>query len=146
MSNVSGQLKEGAGCIPVRVSKDGKVDVLMIQRNTFDYVWEFPKGKRFEQTAVRELFEETGLHGTLLPLEPLVQEYVRVIEGVDLHNKILLFFCTVPSDSIVQMQKKELVGYEWLPTSALEGRATFQELKTLVQKAKDIIDKHVFFK
>jgi 8-oxo-(d)GTP phosphatase len=146
MSNDVRKRLEGSGCIPIRVLRDGSAEVLMIQRNTEEQFWEFPKGKNDEgetytETAIRELFEETGVQGTLLPIEPLLLEYDGLVWGEEVHKIVRLFFCEVSAESKVCIEEKELIGYEWLSTSELEERTTFQELKVLARNAKDIIDK-----
>lgn len=57
-----------AGAVPWRSGADG-VEVLVIHRPRYDD-WTFPKGKRDrgetdEECAVREVEEETGMHGVL---------------------------------------------------------------------------------
>ena len=58
-----------AGVVPWRRSRSGEIEVLLVHRPQYDD-WTFPKGKRTqgetdEQTALREVEEETGLQGTL---------------------------------------------------------------------------------
>jgi 8-oxo-dGTP diphosphatase len=59
-----------AGCVPVRRSGGG-VEVAVIHRPRYED-WSLPKGKldqgeSFEEAALRELEEETGLRGELGP-------------------------------------------------------------------------------
>ncbi|MFP5322470.1 MAG: NUDIX hydrolase [Acidimicrobiia bacterium] len=68
-------LVRAAGGIPWRPGPDGAVEVLVVHRPKYDD-WSFPKGKldpgeTWEQAAVREVFEESGIVGVLgAELEP----------------------------------------------------------------------------
>ena len=63
-----------AGGVPWRRTPDGHVEVLLIHRPKYDD-WSFPKGKldsgeTFEDAAIREVEEETGLRCTFGPELP----------------------------------------------------------------------------
>jgi 8-oxo-dGTP diphosphatase len=66
-----------AGCVVWRRTDDGDLEVLLVHRPRYDD-WSFPKGKcdpgeGFEETAVREVREETGLEVALGPELPEVR-------------------------------------------------------------------------
>ena len=62
-------LVRAAGCVVLRRTDDGRTETALIHRPKYDD-WTFPKGKldegeTFEQAAIREVEEETGLRGRL---------------------------------------------------------------------------------
>jgi 8-oxo-dGTP pyrophosphatase MutT (NUDIX family) len=70
-----------AGGVPVRTSADGQTEVLLIHRPKYDD-WTLPKGKldageTWEDAAVREVQEETGLEVALGPELPSTEYHDR---------------------------------------------------------------------
>lgn len=64
-----GDVVRAAGGVPWRRREDGALEVLVIHRPRYDD-WTFPKGKldpgeTWEQAAVREVWEETGIVAVL---------------------------------------------------------------------------------
>jgi diadenosine hexaphosphate hydrolase (ATP-forming) len=100
--------------------------------------WEFPKGKKEEgetdqETALRELYEETGLQGNILSDETINFSFDCTVKGMEYHKTVRYFFCEVFTDT-VQLQKKELGDYIWLRPDELEAQATFASMKEVARK------------
>jgi 8-oxo-dGTP pyrophosphatase MutT (NUDIX family) len=96
--------------------------------------WEFPKGKKEEgetdeETALRELKEETGLIGEVQMEAPVEMTYrfTRNAEQVD--KRVLYYYCRVPDGSEARIDTKELSDSTWLPLEQLVERATYPEMK-----------------
>lgn len=135
-------LEHAYGCIPFMRSPDREVMALMVLRH--GGYWEFPKGKpeegeREEDTALRELKEETGLTGELVPETPLDTEYIFHRNGVEYHKKVRYFFCRVPDASPVTIEKDEVNDYVWLPLEDLMDRSTYPEMKEIARKACQLL-------
>jgi 8-oxo-dGTP pyrophosphatase MutT (NUDIX family) len=106
--------------------------------------WEFPKGKQedgesLEETAVRELKEETGLAGELAPEGPIDIAYVFERDGEKVDKRVRYFFCRVPDASVVTMQKGEVNDHAWLPLEDLVDRATYPEMKEAARRAWQLL-------
>ena len=71
-------------------------------------------GESETQTALRELYEETGLQATLLPQERVSVEYMIP----PLTKKQVILFPGEVSGSLA-LQKTEISGYRWVSAEAL---------------------------
>ncbi|TDF96748.1 NUDIX hydrolase [Paenibacillus piri] len=77
-----------------------------------------PKGKMepgetVEQTALREIFEETGIVGTVVkPLEMI--RYQFSLTGVGMIDKEVHYFLIEAKSGELQAQVEEIRGVEWL--------------------------------
>ncbi len=125
------------GCIPFRRSRTREIEALMILRTTG--FWEFPKGKKDpgetdEETALRELREETGLSGELLPEDPLTMTYMFEHHGVLYQKRVILFFCRVSDGSEPTCDRREVSDAAWLSLESLVDRATYPEMKALARQ------------
>lgn len=110
------------------------LEVLLIKRADADDFWQSVTGSKdtldesFEQTARREVFEETGIDcapGT--PLAGFLQDWQlenvyeiyprwrhRYAPGVT-HNTEHLFGLQVPAGTQVHLSPHEHIAYQWLP-------------------------------
>lgn len=109
-------------------------EVLLIKRADADDFWQSVTGSKddlqetYEQTARREVFEETGIdcrHGTLLEghlqdwqLENVYEIYPRwrhrYAPSVR-HNTEHLFGLQVPEDTVIRLNPREHTAHQWLP-------------------------------
>ncbi|MCR8631441.1 MULTISPECIES: NUDIX hydrolase [Paenibacillus] len=77
-----------------------------------------PKGKMepgetVEQTALREILEETGIVGTITkPLEVITYQFT--LTGVGLVDKEVHYFLVEAKSGELQAQVEEIRGVEWL--------------------------------
>jgi 8-oxo-dGTP diphosphatase len=100
-------------------------DVLLVSRkNPPDLgMWGFPGGKiefgeSIEQAAVRELFEETGVHGEFSSVVTAVDDYARSEDGTVLYHFILMAaLCTWTSGEPVASDDAE--DARWVPIANL---------------------------
>lgn len=105
------------------VFRDG--DVLLVSRKYPPDLgmWGFPGGKiefgeSIEQAAVRELFEETGVHGTFTSVVTAVDDYARSEDGTVLYHFILLaVLCTWTSGEPFASDDAE--DARWVPITSL---------------------------
>lgn len=109
-------LRKSCGVIPCRKGSSGTEFLIVLQTNGF---WSFPKGhmesgETEEATALRELWEETGLSGQLLDEYRVVSRY-RVSEKTE---KLLVLFPGWVSGDIVP-DPKEVRDYRWVTSGEL---------------------------
>jgi dATP pyrophosphohydrolase len=110
------------------------LEVLLIKRADVPDFWQSVTGSKdtpaetFEQTAVREVFEETGINcapGTALA--PCLQDW-RLENVYDIYprwrhryatdvtrNTEHLFGLQVPTGTPIRLSSREHTGYQWLP-------------------------------
>ncbi|MBE6943226.1 MAG: NUDIX domain-containing protein [Ruminococcaceae bacterium] len=126
-------LQKSCGVIPYRWNGSKKEYLILLQTNN---CWSFPKGhmeagETETQTALRELFEETGLTAHLIPGKRVVSEY-------DIppftRKQVVLFFGEVCGD--VTPQEAEIVRYKWAAAEELPNylhKDTYAVCKELLQ-------------
>ena len=100
------------GVIPYRIEQDSPRYLLCHQRGSG--TWSFPKGhmeawETEEETALRELKEETGLEARLIPGFRTVQEYAMS----EISRKRLVLFLGAVSGE-VKIDPKEILEYRWV--------------------------------
>jgi len=110
-STIDCLFRKSCGVIPFRWNAGEKEFLVLLQTNN---CWSFPKGhmepgETEEQTALRELFEETGLRARLWPEKKAVLEY-------DIppytRKQVVLFLGEV--DGMLHQQKTEILSHRWV--------------------------------
>ena len=103
--------------------------------------WDFPKGhvekgESEEQTARREIHEETGL--TSLEFLPGFREEIsysfRHNTGEEAQKQVA-FFLASTSEKLVHLSD-EHIGFAWLPFAAAKKKATYENARMLLDKAE----------
>lgn len=102
--------------------------------------WGFPKGhmekdETEEQTAIREVFEETGLSVILL------DGFRRKIEYQLTENKYkeVIFFVGVPLKGVVSIQYEEIEELKWFKYKEINHVLTFKNSQRTLMEAKEFI-------
>jgi bis(5'-nucleosidyl)-tetraphosphatase len=104
------------GIIPVYQKKDGSYEYLLVQGH--GGFWGFPKGHKegtesHKETALRELFEETGIFCSHVFGNMLTETYIiHRIKKEDTVKKVVYFIGLVTQKK-VQLQRRELYRYGW---------------------------------
>ena len=109
-------LRKSCGVIPCRKGTAGTEFLILLQTNS---CWSFPKGhmeagESEQTTALRELKEETGLTGVLIPGSRMVSRY-QVSEKTI--KELVLFPGWVSGE--IRTDPKEIRDYRWVPGSEL---------------------------
>jgi 8-oxo-dGTP diphosphatase len=130
-----------AGAVPWRVA-NGKLQVLVVYRKQHRDV-SIPKGKvdpgeTLPQTAVRELFEETGLRVTLGPSLGSVH-YVQQTNG----KPKVVHYWAAEVDPVAEAKSKfvsndEIFALEWLTVKKAVEQLTYEHDKELVQHVREL--------
>jgi tRNA nucleotidyltransferase (CCA-adding enzyme) len=118
-SVVKSLYRKSCGVIPFRQKGEDREYLILLQINHF---WSFPKGhmeagETEEQTALRELWEETGLHTQLLPHTRTVVTLPGYKSPLG-KKDIVLFLGEV--DSNVIPLKSEVLEYQWVKAHELK--------------------------
>lgn len=123
------------GVIPIR-KMDKTWEVLLVVHKKGHTA--FPKGhpdlgESPEETALRELYEETGLRVIKNILDfPLVEKYSFREEEINYSKEVTYFVCLVEGELV--LQENEVVQALWLPLKEAEKKITFAEGKALCKE------------
>lgn len=130
------------GIIPVRYLKQ-RWQVLFLLHGKGH--WAFPKGhaepgETPEETAVREMQEETGLKiKHFLKTPQLEEHYFFKADGVLIEKKVIYFVAEVAGR--VKIQQAEISDYYWADLEEAESVATFPETKKLCRLLPKFVTK-----
>lgn len=123
---------------------DGKVYILVTQHSQH-HGWVFPKGligdhvegEKKEDTAIREVEEETGIKATILkPLTPV--EYWYVFEGEKIKKRVYYFLMEETGGDITK-HDLEMENVEWVSPEEVKNRLTYKSDKNVWSQAAKLI-------
>ncbi len=121
------------GIIPVYQKKDGTYEYLLVQGH--GGFWGFPKGHKengesHKETALRELFEETGIICSVVLGNMLTETYtIHRLKKEDTVKKVV-YFIGIITQKKVQLQRRELYRYGWF---------SLEDAKKKVLEARQIL-------
>lgn len=128
------------GIIPLRL-QEGQWEVLLVQHQAGH--WSFPKGhanpeESPQETAERELFEETGLTvQRYLAPDPLTETYHFSFRGQLIHKSVDYYLASVEGEMVIQ--ELEIQASQWLTLKEAYARMTFKEGRRLCQEAMNFL-------
>ena len=109
--------------------------------------WDFPKGnqeknEKEEQTALREIKEETGIDDV-----EMVDNFREIIKyfykkGEETVYKEVVFFLAKSATEHVELSK-EHIGYAWVSYEHAMKKLTYNNAKELLEKAEKFLGKLV---
>jgi 8-oxo-dGTP pyrophosphatase MutT (NUDIX family) len=132
-------LATSAGGIVVSTRSDRPSLVVGMRRRSRDAVtWTLPKGtpdpgETIEQTAVREVGEETGLEVRIIEPLPSI-EYAFVQDGTRIH-KTVHYFLMEPIGGDLSRHDAEFERVRWVPFDEAPGLLSFATERELVAAA-----------
>ena len=105
-------------------------------------VWSFPKGhieegETAEQTAVREVFEETGLVAEVDAHLGTIAFWF-MMDGKRIHKTVEHYLLYARSGELSDADR-EVDAIEWIPLSEVAARLAYNDERTLLSKALDIL-------
>ncbi len=125
--------------------EDGKIWILLAQ-HSYHHGWVFPKGligdniegENKEDTAVREVEEETGVMAKIRESLPEIN-YWYVFNGEKRKKTVYYYLMEFVSGDITK-HDKEMENVEWLPIDEVEKRLTFKADRKVWREAKLVIE------
>ncbi|MCK4934583.1 MAG: NUDIX domain-containing protein [Simkaniaceae bacterium] len=131
------------GIIPL--SKQGDSWEVFLIKHVKGKYWGFPKGHTDqvdihpEETAERELLEETGLKILeRFDVDPLYESYQFLRDDILIEKSVYYFLASVTRD--FTLETEEVIDGKWLKIPELLDYMTFDEGKMLIQKLIDILE------
>ena len=130
--------ERSCGAVVYRFIND-EVRYLLIKNRRSTH-WGFPKGhvekgETFEQTAIREVLEETGIHIQILPQFASKSEYT--IQGRV--EKSVTIFLAKTKDTQTTIQREEIEDYIWLNFDKAMDTLRFINDRNILQSAHDFL-------
>ncbi len=107
-------------------------------------VWCLPKGKiepheKKEETALREVREETGLIGEIVAyLDDIHYWYIDKARALRL-NKTVYFFLLTYTGGNINEHDHEVDAVKWFPISTAIKQATYPSERQILEKAKSVL-------
>ena len=108
--------------------------------------WVFPKGligdnikgEKSEETAVREVKEETGIDGRIIKKLPNPATYWYVWQG-DKRFKTVYYFLMEATGGDIEDHDHEMSAVEWLPTDKVGERLSYKSDKIAFKEALKLV-------
>lgn len=127
-------------------TKNEKQEILiLVAQHSQHHGWVFPKGliadhvkgESKEETAVREVKEETGIIGKIVkPLEPVTYWYVFDGEKI---KKTVYYFIMEYVKGNTKNHDFEMENVEWIPENEVENKLTYKSDKQVWKEAKKLL-------
>ncbi|HLX35965.1 MAG TPA: NUDIX hydrolase [Candidatus Limnocylindrales bacterium] len=139
MARLSSRTATSAGGIVVREAREGPSLVIGMRRRERDgATWTLPKGtphagETVEETALREVGEETGLEVRIVEPLPSI-EYTFVQSGTRIH-KTVHYFLMEPTGGDLSRHDHEFERVRWVTFDEAPALLTFQTERALVATA-----------
>ena len=129
------------GIIPLQ-KIEGRWQAFIVQQtNTY---WSFPKGhaehaENAQQTAERELFEETGLTvKKYFPLESLSATYISHNNFTEAYQKTITLFCATVQGTVALCPIETIQGM-WIDVDDLQKKLIFDSMQPLIKQLQLIV-------
>ena len=122
--------------------KEGGQTFVLVSQHSQHHGWVFPKGligdrlekESKEDTAIREVKEETGAEGKIIkPFTPVI--YWFVLEGEKIKKTVYYFLMEYTGGDITK-HDYEMEAVVWLPKEEIEERLTYPSDKKVWQEAR----------
>ncbi len=107
-------------------------------------LWSLPKGhiemgETAEQTAIREVAEETGIRGSVLAALGRI-DYWFVTDGRRVHKTVHHYLMRFSGGELCD-EDLEVAEVAWVPMTELPSRLAYADERRLAQVADELIDK-----
>jgi len=132
--------------------QESSIGIILFNKNKYLLLnyeaghWGFPKGNKEkyetdEETARRELKEETGITAIIIPKEfQEKEEYFYKKEGKTIHKEVLYVLAETQETNVTL--SKEHTDYKWVTYEEAMNLLTFSQGKELLKKAEEFKKYH----
>ncbi len=129
----------------VVVKREEEKTFILVSQHSQHHGWVFPKGligdhikgEGKEETALREVKEETGVTGKILKeLKPVTYWYVLNSEKI---KKTVYYYLMEFVEGNITKHDWEMENVEWLPIDKVGERLTYKSDKDVWKEAKELI-------
>ncbi|MDO5015038.1 MAG: NUDIX domain-containing protein [Clostridia bacterium] len=132
------------GAIVYKETPSGPKFILI--KNKRSTHWSFPKGhvergETYEQTAKREVLEETGLDIKILNGFREISEH-KILKKIE---KSVYIYVAAAKNKDVHIQKSEVEKYGWFSYDDALRRLKFQNDKKILKSAREFLDDKINF-
>ena len=133
--------EKSCGAVVFHRGRDG-IRVLLV-RNCNGKYWSFPKGhmevgENEHQTALREVYEETGLHVKIYSGYRQVSDYSPF---ANIKKRVVFFLAETESDR-VRIQRSEIESFVWVSFEQAKQMCSYQNDIRILESAQNAIDSH----
>lgn len=133
--------EKSCGAIVYKLGKDGQPKLLLV-KHRYGGHWAFPKGhveagENEEQTAHREIFEETGLR---VQLQKGFRESVEYSPKPNVMKEVVYFLGEAIAGS-EHRQEEEISDLKWLSIEEARRQVTHENNRKLIEDAKRFLVK-----
>lgn len=131
--------EKSCGAVVYHIQDDGELRLLLLRHRHGGH-WSFPKGHVEEdetesQTALREVFEETGLHITL---HEGFRHCVSYCPKPGTKKQVVYFLAQTHNDRFIR-QEEEISEIRWMNPKDAYRSVTFSNDRTLISMAMDYL-------
>lgn len=133
------------GVVPVHKKDNGQWEVFVLHQISYrgDTYWTFPKGhpeagESNEETALRELKEESGLKAELDPSKTFDQFYIFRHEG-QLIEKHVSYYLGEVNDTSFALQAKEVKEAKWCSFSEAYDTLTHDLARDILSEVEQYL-------
>lgn len=129
----------------VVIKREKTHTLILVAQHSHHHGWIFPKGligdkikgEKKEETATREVKEETGVTAKIVKaLSPV--DYWYQFEGEKIHKAVYYFIMEYVSGDIKD-HDFEMENVEWLDSQEVEKRLTYKSDKVAWEEAKELL-------
>lgn len=135
------KFEKSCGAVIYREHND-EIQYLIISHQGDEH-WCFPKGheekkETEEETALREIQEETGLS---VKLFPDFRTRIRYNPKENISKEVIFFLAKV-KEEVVDIQLEEICDFKWLNYEEAINRITYENSKGALKEANNYIKRH----
>jgi len=137
------------GGVPVYY-ENYELEYLLVLHNSPYKYWAFPKGRQnqgetYEQTAIREISEETGNTNFKIQKRLISDSIYFPKRGSRTIIKKVVFFLVRFFDKQITLSR-EHVNWKWVDYSTALSMLTFEDYKRVLKESKEILTKEGLIK
>lgn len=138
---MSSRIETSAGGVVYRKKKDA-IEVLICKHSGY-HKWVLPKGliekgEKPEETAIREVEEETGIRGRVVQEIGEPESYVYTFNGLKVFKKVHYYLMEYDRGS-TKSHDFEMEEVEWMDIDEAIARMGFDGAKNVLRRAKELL-------